>query len=194
MKLHSLLKLLTLLALPLLGVQAQAQSVFNQEPVLVHPNEVKVDLLNSVLLLRPTIQYERLLRPDLGVGGTISVTTGDNNELFPKFSATAFTRWYFQGSALSQQKVGSGFFIGVVAGYNHYIVDKVDNENTQSHRSRINSAHLGIGVDLGWKYLSVSNWIGEIGGTVGRNIIGTSNNSFQPPVFGQYYITIGRRF
>ena len=183
--------LLTLLGTSLGGIQVNAQEWNNETPALLHPNEVKVDLLNSLLLLRPTVQYERLLKPDLGVGGTISVVASKSGtiEIYPTVSASAFTRWYFKGSALSQQKVGSGFCIGAIAAYNHY---RLKNDDTDP-RPQTNGG-LGLGFELGWKYLSVSNWIGETGVSVGRNFIGTASNVVLPPVFGQYYITVGRRF
>lgn len=174
-----------------------AQSNPKEEFVILQPNEVKVNLVNSIFLKTPSISYERILKPDLGVGGNLGFNLGNASETswIPKFLSMAFVHWYFGGSTRSQQKAGAGFFIGVNTALNavHYLKDDSPTSTSKMVLKDKTGAAWGLGLDLGWKYITHSGWAGELGWSAGRYLVKPSEG-LGSEVYGTFFISIGKRF
>ena len=173
---------------------SSAQDVMESDDVIVKPNEIKVDLLTSILLKRPTVAYERILMPDLGVGANLGVGLGEGDEFGSdaKFHSSVFARWYFGGSSRSQNRAGAGFFMGAntaLSVINGTVSTQTDNGVSIS---KANQTAWGLGLELGWKYVTRNNWVGESGFRLGRYLAVPANSS--ETVYGTYFITIGKRF
>lgn len=139
-------------------------------------NEVKLNLATTIFGLYPEISYERILHEDFSVGGSAGI--GLNGDYPLDFSITPYARWFFGGTSTNLQKYGAGFFIeanGSVFSHNDY-----DYELS-------NDVGAGLGLALGWKYISKNNWVGEIFGGAGRDFV----SSYAYPRIG---ISIGKRF
>ena len=160
----------TLIAL-LISVSAFAQQDFPR-------NEVRLNLATTALAFYPEIFYERIINQELGVGASLGL--GGDENYWLNFNFTPFFRWYFGGNRETTRVAASGFFIEANASlfsYNNWIWDR-------GYESHFTS---GIGLGIGWKYLTNSNWVGEllIGG--GRSF--SSNRGGYP----RFAISIGRR-
>ncbi len=153
-------------------------------------NELKINLLYSFFLLAPDISYERILDTDISVGAAISASLDTDRNPY-KFIFTPYFRWFFGGSSESLEKAGSGFFIEAngsvysqeVASYSY-----IGNNDVASSKSVTGA---GLGLALGWKYLSRNNWVGEIYAGAGRNFI---NNNYNAEAYPRMGISIGKRF
>lgn len=150
-------------------------------------NEIKLNLPTTIFALYPEVSYERILNSDISVGGTVGVGMGD--EYIMNFAFTPYFRWFFGGNSRTMQKAGAGFFIetnGSVFSPNH---DNSDNQNDMLYEGEVNDDELGMGLGLaiGWKYLSNNDWVGEIVLGGGRDFI----NDGAYPRFG---LSIGKRF
>lgn len=157
-------------------------------------NEVKINLPVTIFCSYPEVSYERILNDDISVGGALGVALQEDR--YPvKFAFNPYFRWFFGGNSKSKDKYGSGFFIeangGLLIsnyGYDDYSYinengDKVyTNENGTS-----NDFGAGLGLALGWKYLSKNNWVGEVYFGGGRDFL----NDGGYPRMG---ISIGKRF
>lgn len=149
-------------------------------------NELKLNLANTVFLSYPEVSYERVLDSDLSVGGSVGFAL-DPDIMDLRFSMIPYVRWFFGGSAKNLQKYGAGFFIEANAAITATDEYRYDYGSTyDSYRSEAELG-AGMGLAIGWKYLTRNNWVGEfyLGG--GRDFV----NDGAYPRFG---ITIGKRF
>lgn len=147
-------------------------------------NEVKLNLASSIFSSYPEISYERILNTDISVGVATGISLEDDN--YPvDFSIIPYFRWFFGGNTKSLQKHGAGFFIeanGAIVSVKEYIYDSgYGNPDTQT------KAGAGLGLAIGWKYLSHDNWVGEIHVGAGRHTVDNGN-------YPRIGITIGKRF
>lgn len=151
------------------------------EPVKL--NEVKLNLGTTIFALYPEFSYERILSEDFGVGASAGIgLNSEDSEYDLHFSFMPYARWYFGGDAANLQKYGAGFYLELNAAL---ISRPVDGYTT----GVVSQTGLGAGVGLGigWKYLSKNNWVGEFMLGLGRDFV----NDMPYPRAG---ITLGRRF
>ena len=142
-------------------------------------NEVRLNLLAPVAFKAVSLEYERATTKvkDLGFGATISASfakTGDyETTLFPTFGVMPYARWYFGGKKLSMTRPNSGFFIeaNTAINYHRFTRKNYDGMNNQTTSETKQGASWGIGLGGGWKFVSRSNWSGEISLRAGRNLV-----------------------
>jgi hypothetical protein len=139
-------------------------------------NEVKLNLTNTVFLLYPEISYERILDYDISVGASLGF--GGEEYYAQSFNFTPYFRWFFGGNRETMNKAGAGFFIEANSSLYSY--------KTYGDWADDNELNAGIGLGIGWKYLSRNCWVGEFMFGAGR---GTDNTAY--PRIG---LSIGRRF
>ncbi|EEK16707.1 hypothetical protein PORUE0001_0861 [Porphyromonas uenonis 60-3] len=162
-------------------------------------NEVRLNLLAPVAFKAVSLEYERATTKvkDLGFGATISASfaQGEDYEasLFPAFGVMPYARWYFGGKKLSMTRLNSGFFIeaNTAINYNRYTIRHYNPTNEQTTSENKRSTSWGIGLGGGWKFVSRSNWSGEISIRVGRNLV--KGEDFDD-VYVHPAISVGYRF
>lgn len=155
-------------------------------------NELKVNLPTTIFLSYPEISYERIISPDMSFGASLGV--GFDNERYPlNLAFIPYFRWFFGGNRKSMNMPAAGFFIegngallSQVNTTNYYSVDEYIINETKT-KSKFGA---GLGIAIGWKYLTDSNWIGEVYGGCGRDFINNSNKEIYP----RLGISIGKRF
>lgn len=153
-------------------------------------NELKVNLPMTIFASYPEISYERILNTDISVGASLGGSL--NADRYPfKFAFTPYFRWFFGGNNKSLDRAGCGFFIETNASvYNQDMAEfSYSGSNDVSHRESKMGA--GMGLAIGWKYLSNNNWVGEVYGGGGRNFI---KNDYDVQAYPRFGISIGKRF
>lgn len=148
-------------------------------------NEVKLNLGTTIFGLFPEISYERVLSEDLSIGGSVGINIGDEYPL--DFAITPYARWFFGGSSANLQKFGAGFFIEVNGSVFAQDYDQYDYSYGSFNTYSKNKTAAGLGLALGWKYLSKNNWVGELYMGGGRDFV----NDDGYPRMG---LSIGKRF
>ena len=149
-------------------------------------NELKINLPISIFASYPEISYERILSPDMSVGASLGV--GLQKGYYPvNMSFIPHFRWFFGGNSKSMEKAGSGFFIEA----NGALLSRFDKKEVHydgvSTSTEESTFGAGLGMAIGWKYLSRSNWVGDIFIGGGRDF---ANDSGYP----RLGISIGKRF
>ena len=142
-------------------------------------NEVRLNLLAPVAFKAISLEYERSTTKvkDLGFGATISASFAKTEDyettLFPTFGVMPYARWYFGGKKLSMTRLNSGFFIeaNTAINYNRHTIRHYNPANEQTTNETLQGTSWGIGLGGGWKFVSRSNWSGEISLRVGRNLV-----------------------
>ena len=182
--------LLCLLPVGVLNIRAQVPT--EVDPGLSH--ELKIDLLNSIVGQRPTVAYEYIVTPDFGLGADASLNLGFVDwQYYDRFRAVVFSRWYFGGLSKSLLRDGAGFFIGA-----NTIVSYLDDKYDKSSQSccvvspAAKGASWGLGAELGWKYLSLHNWVGETGFRLYRYLLVPEGETVK--LNASIFITVGLRF
>ncbi|MBK5195804.1 MAG: hypothetical protein JJE08_07210 [Proteiniphilum sp.] len=149
-------------------------------------NEIKLNLGTSIFGSFPEISYERILNTDISVGASAGIALEPDN--YPvQFALMPYFRWFFGGSAENLQKYGAGFFIETNGGLFSLDTEELDYTNGAYVSRTENSLGAGLGLALGWKYLTRNNWVGEFYFGAGRDFV----NDGAYPRMG---ITIGKRF
>ncbi len=153
-------------------------------------NEVKLNLGTTIFGLHPEISYERILGEDFGLGASAGINL--NSDDYPlNFAFTPYARWYFGGSAANLQKYGAGFFIEANGSLFSERIPKTVFISTDGYSgvtsNTENAFGAGLGLGIGWKYLTRNNWVGEFLLGVGRDFV----NEGAYPRLG---ISIGKRF
>ena len=192
-----------LLALSSFGLAAQ-EVVVPGEPEPPTPekrNEVRLNLIAPIPFQAISLEYERAVALDVGVGVMASTYFGReraNVVLFPTAGVMPYGRWYFGGRLFSMTKPNAGFFLEANSSiaYNdnlrnvhyEYSTEEEKWEKKIEERSGIS---WGIGLGAGLKLVSRSNWSGEISCRLGRNIVKVSkwNIAYIYPA-----ISVGYRF
>ncbi len=168
------MKKVLLFVMLLSSVSAFAQA---EKDVLKH--EVKV---NGLLLIFgfPEISYEHILAEDMSIGASFAfrVTDEDETGIYQRVSFSPYYRIFFG------KKPAAGFF---VEGFGS--IYSSDSYSFSNDRETYMGTALGIG--LGVKFLTNSNWIGEISLGAARNFSNTDNIM---EVIGRGGIMIGKRF
>ncbi len=148
-------------------------------------NEVKLNLGTTIAGLYPEITYERILSEDFSLGVAAGASLNDEYPL--DFGLMPYARWFFGGSSQNLQKYGAGFFIEANAGLfskENYWMEYEDNTFTSGSENKVGG---GIGLAVGWKYISKNQWVGEIYVGGGRDFV----NDGGYPRLG---LSIGKRF
>ena len=148
-------------------------------------NELKLNLGTSIFGSFPEISYERILNTDISVGASLGAAL--DRDIYPThFLLTPYFRWFFGGDAENLQKYGAGFFIEANGGFFTTSDDELFYGEINESREETTTG-AGLGMALGWKYLTRNNWVGELYFGAGRDFI----NDGAYPRMG---ITIGKRF
>ena len=167
----------------LISVSAFAQEDFSR-------NEISVNL-GSFLFLYPEISFERLLTEDIGIGTSLGFGLGNGRR---NFNFTPFARMYFGNSREGFRfRPGTGFFIEINSSFYSFRYDWWEDFYNEGYwhwgdRQSENRFDIGVGVAIGWKFLSRNNRTGELLLGFGRGAI--NEYSFYPRVG----ISFGRRF
>lgn len=151
------------------------------------PHEVKFNLFSTTLLLRPELSYDYTINPEVSVGSRLAfgfdTETGD---ALGRFQLSPYVRWHFyketRGNALR------GFFVEANMAYTNYDGTKTHMNEREVSESRVSA--FGVGIGLGYRWITRRAWTFELGGVLGRNIV--SPNA--PSVYGNYVFSIGKRF
>ena len=161
--------------------------VKDEPEALIKRNEVKLNLPVTIFFLHPEITYERIISEDFGVGGSLGFNPGSDD--YPiDFMLAPFARWYFGGSYTSKQRYGAGFFVEMNGGMFYKeepYYELLDGDFYSGTQENVFGA--GLGIAIGWKYVTANNWVADIYYGIGRDFV----NSGGYPRIG---ITIGRRF
>ncbi|MDD2243811.1 MAG: hypothetical protein PHY69_01055 [Dysgonamonadaceae bacterium] len=145
-------------------------------------NELKLNLPTTIFALYPEISYERLLDSDISIGASVGFNLAD--EYMMDFAFTPYFRWFFGGKSRSLERYGAGFFIEV----NGSIFSPVNDTNTEINGDVVEKdLGAGLGLGLGWKYVTRNDWVGEIFFGGGRDF---ANDDAYP----RMGISIGKRF
>lgn len=152
----------------------------------ISQNELKFNIPVAIFGAFPEISYERILNSDISVGASVGV--GFNEDDYPlSWEFMPYFRWFFGGNSKSLQKYGAGFFIevnGALMGVNEDTDSSFGNNTMTDNDSEFGA---GLGLAIGWKYLSKNDWIGEITYGAGRDF---SNDRVYPRIG----ISVGKRF
>ena len=192
-----------LLALSSLGLVAQ-EVVMPGEPEPPTPekrNEVRLNLHAPIPYQALSLEYERAVALDVGVGVMASAYFGKerlNVLFFPTAGVMPYGRWYFGGFLFSMKKPNAGFFLEANSSiaYNdnlrnvHYEYSQETGKREKQIEERC-GVSWGIGLGGGFKLVTRSNWSGEISCRLGRNIVKVSkwNVAYIYPA-----ISVGYRF
>ena len=164
-------------------------------------NEVRLNLQAPIPYQAVSLEYERAVALDVGVGVMASAYFGSdrlNVILFPTAGVMPYGRWYFGGVLFSMKMPNAGFFLEANSSiaYNdnlrnvhyEYSPETGKREKQIEERSGIS---WGIGLGGGFKLVTRSNWSGEISCRLGRNIVKVSkwNVAYIYPA-----ISVGYRF
>ena len=170
--------------------QQQRRGFFNRVPepvpvVFTPVNELSFNLMSAVFWSHPEITYERVFREDMSFGVSVGLLTRSenwNDRII--FNVTPYARWFFGGSRTSMNKPGAGFFVEANGAI---LYREVWNWSGGGLINNNNEFGAGVGMGIGWKFVSANNWTSEILLGGGRDFI----NDMLYPRFG---VSVGRRF
>ena len=178
-----------LLALSSLGLAAQVVVVPGEPepPTPEKRNEVRLNLYAPVVHKTLSLEYERAVAQDVGVGAMASAYFSSNRFnviFFPTVGVMPYGRWYFGGRWLSISKPNAGFFLEANSSlaYNDNLADVRDGEdetysysgdpeNPETLFEERSGISWGIGLGAGLKLVTRNNWSGEISLRLGRNLV-----------------------
>jgi hypothetical protein len=169
--------------------QTERRGMFNRqpvpEPVVFTPvNELSFNLMSAIFWSYPEIAFERVFREDMSFGISAGFHAGRYNDFAGiKFNLTPYFRWFFGGNRTSMSKPGAGFFIeanGAIL-YREAIVWSGWSSSSN------NEFGAGIGMSIGWKFVSTNNWTSEVSFGAGRDF---TNDRMYPRIG----VSVGRRF
>lgn len=165
-------------------------------------NEIRLNLATTMLVFYPEVFYERVISQDFGLGASLGFATTENDWM--NFNFTPFFRWYFGGRSQTARPA-SGFFIETSASLfslNSWREGGLFSGSDMPPGyppyygviySRNSDLTTGIGLAIGWKYLTNSNWVGELLFGVTRDF-SENNRYFNNNNHSRFAISIGRRF
>lgn len=161
-------------------------------PTFNKKNEIKFNLPTAIFGSFPEITYERIISEDFTIGASVGFSVeSESSYAEMDFMAIPYARWFFGGNTKAMQKYAAGFFIeanaAVVSGKKDvYYAEKPGGKEQKRYGDDYTG--VGLGVAIGWKKVTKSNWVGEIFLGVGKQM--TSHSEAYPRVG----ITIGKRF
>lgn len=147
-------------------------------------NEIRVNLLTSVLGI-PEINYEYFIEDNFGLGLAVQIGAEEYQDMALRAGFIPYGRLYFG------EELNAGFFIEGSFGI---IIEKFEKrEYTYGYENPkitlVNETNLGVGVSIGYKFLTKNNWVGDISAGAGRIFGDTMFDAY--PRAG---ISIGKRF
>lgn len=174
--------------------QHQSQGISRwelQKEDAVPPNELKFNLATTIFGSAPEVSYERILDTDISVGASLGA--GFNPHDYPiQLHLTPYFRWFFGGNRKTMDRAGAVFFIEVNGSlFSHKEGTRRYEQSNIVLRDNKSQFGAGLGLALGWKYLSKNNWVGELLFGGGRNLADTDSYLDTYPRFA---ISIGKRF
>lgn len=178
-------KFILLFVLSLLCLSTFSQVSIRETTRIKYPrNEIRVNLLTSVLGI-PEINYEYFAEDNFGLGLALQMGVEDYENIPLRLGVIPYGRLYF-GNMLN-----AGFFI---EGNFGMVVEKFEQRDYTSgydnpRYTLVNELNLGIGVSIGYKFLTKNNWVGDISVGAGRIFGDTMFEAY--PRAG---ISIGKRF
>ena len=127
----------------------------------------------------------------LADNGNIHEEDENNNvDTYRNFSITPNYRVYFSN------KYARGFFIegfGMLHRYKDYYYDEVWS-GTNNYTSK-NITEFSLGISVGGKWVTKSGFVTEIFGGIGRNILNSNEDSYDPiNIAGRIGVSVGKRF
>jgi hypothetical protein len=167
----------TVIAL-LIGISAFSQEEFRR-------NEIRLNLLPTLIFIYPEITYERALNENFSAGLSAGISPWEHPAL-REFSIIPFGRFYFG------EQPARGFFIeanaALFAPENSFFRIGCDCHlyTAEGGRPDRHDFYIGAGVAAGWKILTRNNWVWDIMIGVGR---GTNDSVYQ-----RFGVSLGRRF
>ncbi|PKG43327.1 hypothetical protein CXF67_05485 [Psychroflexus sp. MES1-P1E] len=192
--------ILTALAICTLSIgQAQDENLTDSQERMEKFNEVKkheisLDVAAAISGLGINPRYEYVLGRYSGIGVDLNIGTYDNsnNENIETFSFTPYYRQYF----FSKEDYGAkGFYgEGFVKLYSFdNDSDLFFNNNSLPKKS---FTELAIGAGIGWKWVSDSGFLIDVGFGIGRNLgIADDDNLYNlPELTGRGGVNFGWRF
>ena len=133
-------------------------------------NEVGIDVISAIAIPALNPRYEYILGRYSGVGIDVFVSLDDSDELddyseYEKFSLTPYYRQYF----FSKEDYGAkGFYAeGFLKFFTFEEVTFSSIDDTGSEESFFETS---IGAGIGWKWISQSGFLVDLGFGVGRNL------------------------
>lgn len=183
--------LILFLALSVTGI------TFGQEKELIFKkNELSLNLPTTIFASFPEITYERILAEDFSIGASAGFSLkGKDNDNFAntKFLFSPYARWYFGGSTESMQKYAAGFFIeancALVSAEKNVVFSTAIGSPVGSKARKEADTYVGfgLGVAVGWKYVTKNDWVGQI-------YMGLGKIFSESEAYPRVGITIGKRF
>lgn len=157
----------------------------------IFQNELKINLLEILVLPAIGITYERFINPHASFGAYGYINFGVDNEYrSEKFELAPFYRIYFNSKKTASNKglyteVFTGFAIGETTFIDYQESDFYGQEYT------ILQEYFGVslGVDLGYKFVNYNNYSFEIFAGAGRYI-----NEQHIRAYPRIGLSIGKRF
>ncbi len=175
-------KVVIVIFLVLLGGVLIAQE--QEDSFLPKKNEVKVNLPVSIFGEFPEVSYERILQRDISLGASLGVSLDGGDTYGLKAQFTPYFRWFFGGDRESARKYAAGFFMEANASVfrreDHIVLGNAAPTKTETGG--------GLGLGIGWKYITKHNWVGEILLGVGKDFSSSGD------VYPHWGISIGKRF
>lgn len=160
------------------GLMAQSDDLTDSQNRLNNFNAVKkheVSLDVSAVLIIPAFspRYEYVLGRFSGVGADLFISLDDGFDSYEKFSLTPYYRQYF----FSKEDYGAkGFYAEGFAKFFTFEDEEFFFGDDFVDVNLENYFEIAIGVSIGWKWVSESGFLVDLGVGVGRNL-GVANTS-----------------
>ena len=165
-----------------------------QSPELMHRHELKLNLGSSVFISFSEVSYEYILSEDMSVGAAVGFGFDTNNGDDYSFKATPFARWFFSHK---ERQPATGFFLEANGAMGTQDIYRYSETSTGGYKLGVHDSMFtaGLGLAVGWKYLSKNNWTGELLLGAGRNFIYDKDyNDDDISLYSRIGISIGKRF
>ncbi|WP_124981122.1 hypothetical protein [Nonlabens xiamenensis] len=163
----------------------------------IKKNEVSLDVVAGIAGLGINPRYERVLGRYAGVGVDVNIGIEDEDyDYLETFSLTPYYRQYF----FSKEDYGAKGFYG--EGFMKFFTyeDRFSVFDNGGNSTRITAekyTELALGVGIGWKWVSDSGFLIDVGFGIGRNL-GLADESpegrEQPEITGRGGVNFGWRF
>ena len=150
---------------------------------LTHRHELMLNLGSTVILSFPEVSYEYILSDDITLG--VAMRLSFDKEDGTGFNTKPFARWFLRRK---DQKPATGLFLEAhTALGTQYVYDIYTFEKEAMFAA-------GVGLAVGWKYLTKKNWTGELFFGLGRNFIWDKEIEKDFSEYLRIGISIGKRF
>lgn len=155
-------------------------------------NEITLNALTLIASGWIDVSYEYLINKEASFGIDMQFGFDENNNIdtYRNFSITPNYRVYFSN------KYARGFFIegfGMLHRYKDYYYDELSSE-LDNYTSK-NLTEFSLGISVGGKWVTKSGFVTEIFGGIGRNILNSNEDSYDPiNIAGRIGVSIGKRF